>query len=93
MRHNAAILQSTLLALGLRDNVAALIRELKTGMAALQEVSTKVSFFSTQNPLLPDGYSNLPTYCVFTEERQSLLAKKANLETKLTTGALRRLLI
>ena len=68
MRHNAAILQSILLALGLRDNLAALIRELKAGMfalirerkagmAALQEISTKVSFFSTQNPLLPNRYS------------------------------------
>ena len=37
MRHNAAFPQSTLLALGLRDNLAALITELKAGMAALQE--------------------------------------------------------
>ena len=57
MRHNAAILQSTLLALVLRDNLAAVIRELQAGMAALQEISTKVSFFSTQNPLLPNRYS------------------------------------
>ena len=42
MRHNVAIPQSTLLALGLRDNLAALITELKAGMAALQEDSTKV---------------------------------------------------
>ena len=74
MRHNAAILQSTLLALGLRDNLAALIRELKAGMAALQEISTKVSFFSTQNPLLPNRYLQIPTCSVITEERQSLLA-------------------
>ena len=46
-----------------------------TGLAALQEISIKVSFISAQNPLLPDGYSNLPTYNVFTEERPSLLAK------------------
>ena len=57
MRHNAAFPQSTLLALGLRDNLAALITELKAGMAALQEDSTKVSFFSTRNPLLPNRYS------------------------------------
>ena len=46
-----------------------------TGLAALQEISIKVSFISAQNPVLPCGYSNLPTHRVFTEERQSLLAK------------------
>ena len=47
-----------------------------TGLAALQELSIKVILSSTQNPLLPDGYSNLPTYSVFTEEKLSLLAKR-----------------
>ena len=38
------------------------------------EKSVKVSFFSTQNPLLPDLYSNLTTYSAFTEDRQNLIA-------------------
>ena len=57
----------SLLAQGFRGNLAA-------GLAALQEISIKVSFISTQNPLLPDGYSKLPKYSVFAGERQSLLA-------------------
>ena len=46
-----------------------------TGLAVFQEISIKVSFISAQNPLLPEGYSNSPTYRVFAAERQSLLAK------------------
>ena len=57
----------SLLAQGFRGNLAA-------GLAALQEISIKVSFISTQNPLLPDGYSKLPKCSVFAGERQSLLA-------------------
>ena len=46
-----------------------------TGLATFQEISVKFSFSSAPNPLLHDGYSNLPTYSVFTEERKSLPAK------------------
>ena len=45
------------------------------GLATFQEISITVSFISAQNPLLPDGYSNLPTYSVFAEETRILLAK------------------
>ena len=64
--HSRYSLES-LLARGLRGNLAA-------GLAALQEISIKVSFISTQNPLLPDGYSKLPKCSVFAGKRQSLLA-------------------
>ena len=39
------------------------------------EISINVSVISAHNSLLPDEYSNLPRYSVFTEERQSFLGK------------------
>ena len=52
-------------------------------MAALQEISIKVSFFSTQNSLLPDRYSQTPIRSDFTEERQGVLAQKGKPEKSL----------
>ena len=74
VRYNAATSNPASIADGKRMLVVTLASR-DTGLNALQEISIQVSFISAQNPLLPDGYSNLQTYSVFTEERPSLLAK------------------